>query len=474
VTPRVSVIVPAYQAADTIADTLDSLFASDYPTDSIQTIVVDDGSTDDLQERLAPFRDRIEAVRKPNGGLVSAINHGLREANGDYIAFLDADDMLHPAKLAKQVEHLERHSRHGLVYCDLEVIDERGETLHPSWFALHEVPARDGWVFGDLLEQNFISAAQMVRASLRERFDPVVECAPCQDWPIALRIAERAPVGLVREPLYRYRQHGGNMNLGADEQTKLHLLVPEIAYRRWTLRQLDTAAATPEQLNGALGVLEWQVAHVARRLGRTPESLFPVTKDDTAEARHRCARGDDALTAGDPERALREYIAALACDCWHRPARIGAGDALRRLNAGGGEADAIVAVREALATAHPVRVLAFAEELLADPELLAGYASAFSADDPVTLVVYAEDPADEERLGRELLALVERLGLDGPAAPDMAALLGAGPARWIVACESNALLSRAQARGPFCRLPHAPEGAAVRALLAHEPEAQAA
>ena len=100
--PKVSVIIPAYNAAPYLAETLASVFAQSYP--DYEIIVVDDGSTDDTLAVLEQFADRITLIRKPNGGPASARNAGLRQARGELLAFLDGDDLWLPDKLAAQVE----------------------------------------------------------------------------------------------------------------------------------------------------------------------------------------------------------------------------------------------------------------------------------------------------------------------------------------------------------------------------------
>lgn len=106
-TKLVSVIIPAYNAAQWLPETLRSAQAQTWPHTEI--IVVDDGSTDATAataERLAGRMTRV--VRQPNGGVGAARNRGIREAQGDYVQFLDADDVLSPNKIAAAVELLER------------------------------------------------------------------------------------------------------------------------------------------------------------------------------------------------------------------------------------------------------------------------------------------------------------------------------------------------------------------------------
>jgi glycosyltransferase involved in cell wall biosynthesis len=100
--PTFSVIIPAYQAAAFIRDAIESVLAQTSPP--LEVIVCDDGSTDDLDRALAPYRDRITLLRKENGGEASAKNVAARAASGDFVAILDADDVYHPERLEALAE----------------------------------------------------------------------------------------------------------------------------------------------------------------------------------------------------------------------------------------------------------------------------------------------------------------------------------------------------------------------------------
>ncbi|SLN10154.1 putative glycosyltransferase EpsJ [Roseivivax jejudonensis] len=123
--PKTSIIVPAYNVADTIAETLDSLRAQTF-TD-FEIIVVDDGSTDRTVAIARSLGDpRIRIVQQPNRGLAGARNSGIAAARGEYIGFCDADDLWRPAKLAAHVTHLDANPGVGLSFSGSEMIDERG------------------------------------------------------------------------------------------------------------------------------------------------------------------------------------------------------------------------------------------------------------------------------------------------------------------------------------------------------------
>jgi glycosyltransferase involved in cell wall biosynthesis len=116
--PRVSIVIPAYQASRDIADALDSVFAQTFA--DFEVIVVNDGSPDTpaLETALQPYADRIRLITQENQGAGAARNRGIREAHGSYLALLDADDRWLPNFLREQVSYLDAHPECDLVYCD--------------------------------------------------------------------------------------------------------------------------------------------------------------------------------------------------------------------------------------------------------------------------------------------------------------------------------------------------------------------
>jgi glycosyltransferase involved in cell wall biosynthesis len=121
--PRVSVIVPTYNCGKFLAETLNSVLAQKY--EDYELIVVNDGSTDNTDEVLSPFRNRLVYICQPNKGLPAALNAGLKAAKGELIAILDADDLWHEEKLAKQVDLMDNCKEVGLCYTNFAPFGER-------------------------------------------------------------------------------------------------------------------------------------------------------------------------------------------------------------------------------------------------------------------------------------------------------------------------------------------------------------
>ena len=151
--PKVSVIIPAYNSSGFIEDALESVFKQTYR--NYEVIVVDDGSTDKSAEIIGSFSDkRIIYIYQENHGVSVARNKGILESKGEYIAFLDSDDLWLPEKLEKQVAILNNNKNTGLVYTDFDVIHE-GES---SYWQLSEDSKvfYKGNVFNKLFMKNLL------------------------------------------------------------------------------------------------------------------------------------------------------------------------------------------------------------------------------------------------------------------------------------------------------------------------------
>jgi glycosyltransferase involved in cell wall biosynthesis len=133
---KVSVIIPVYGAEQYIAATLRSLLAQTYP--HFEALIIDDGSPDRSIEICKTFDDpRIRIIHQKNRGLPGARNTGIRQAQGDYLAFLDADDLWVPEKLEKHVAHLERSPQVGVSFSYSAFINEAGEQT-----GIYQIPRR--------------------------------------------------------------------------------------------------------------------------------------------------------------------------------------------------------------------------------------------------------------------------------------------------------------------------------------------
>jgi glycosyltransferase involved in cell wall biosynthesis len=256
--PLVTVIVPAYNAAGTIGETLDSVLAQTYA--NLEILVIDDGSTDatvPIVQTFARRDQRIVLMRKANGGVASARNHGLVASSGDFVAPVDADDIWHPTKLEKQMAvMLNGGPELGLVYTLYRAIDKNGDVLWSS-------PPRffTGWVLSQLLFVNFVGNASSLlfrkTAALEAGgYEPRLRSAGaegCEDVLLQLRIASRYQFGCVPEYLVGYRLRSGSMSAqpvrmirsyqrALDIATAEYPYLPKFAFR-WSIAYYETVLA---------------------------------------------------------------------------------------------------------------------------------------------------------------------------------------------------------------------------------------
>ncbi|MBT8087911.1 MAG: glycosyltransferase family 2 protein, partial [Gammaproteobacteria bacterium] len=163
--PKISVVIPAYNVAAFIEDAINSVLGQTHR--DFEVIVVDDGSPDDTASIVKRFDDpRIRLVSQPNRGLAGARNTGIRCADGEYVAFLDADDLWRPTKLEEHVRHLDENPELGVSYSTSQFIDEAGAPLN-----LFQKPKLSGIDAADLLLRNPVgngSAPVIRKAALKD------------------------------------------------------------------------------------------------------------------------------------------------------------------------------------------------------------------------------------------------------------------------------------------------------------------
>lgn len=217
----VSVIIPTYNHAGFLGEAIDSALVQTHPP--IEVIVIDDGSTDNTAEVLAGYADRIRGVRQQNRGVAAARNAGVALSSGEFLAFLDADDVWSPEKTERQVRRFEAEPDIGLVHCGMDEIDATGSLVRRVQDGL------EGWVADDMLlfQRSVIlgggSGTMVPRALFDEAggFDETLSTSA--DWDFYYRLARRYRVGFVEDVLLGYRIHGSNMhsNIAAMERDML-------------------------------------------------------------------------------------------------------------------------------------------------------------------------------------------------------------------------------------------------------------
>lgn len=207
-TPKVSVVIPAYNAERFLGVTLESLRRQTFR--DFETVVVDDGSTDGTG-RVAGAFPEVRLLRQANAGVAAARNAGVRETRSEWVAFLDADDLWMPGKLAEQIEAA-AGSEAGAVFCDLQIIGLLGEEIPqpPPVTVSLEMEAL-------LLHEESIpqatSSTVLVRRSILEAVGGYDETlATMADWDLLIRLRRRTTFAHVPRKLAAYRRYPGTMS----------------------------------------------------------------------------------------------------------------------------------------------------------------------------------------------------------------------------------------------------------------------
>ncbi|MDZ8221837.1 MULTISPECIES: glycosyltransferase [unclassified Nostoc] len=236
--PNVSVIIPTYQRADLVSETIESVLAQTY-TD-YEIIVVNDGSTDNTREVLAQFKDKITVIHQENKGLPAARNTGIIASRGRYIAFVDDDDLWIPYKLEKQVACFESNPNIGLVYSNMIYFKDNRVFSSKMWpKGSHPSGVLQDWM---LFMIDYIPVPTVVVR--RECFDEVglfdETLTSCEDYDLWLRIIEKFPVHFLNEPVAFYRLSTNSMSKNKERMLVNEIRVQEKAFsRNPNLKKLD-------------------------------------------------------------------------------------------------------------------------------------------------------------------------------------------------------------------------------------------
>lgn len=337
----VSVIIPTYNRADMVTDAVKSVLAQ--TVDDVEVIVVDDGSTDDTAKVLAPFMDRIVYLRTENQGTAGARNTGMRAARGDYIAYLDSDDLYRPFKLALQCGLLDQHPEVGMVYTEFSAFDDQGyydewhlREYHRSAYVRGRIsydsifsssaPLADttygtaalteshpGWLsrkswFGEIYEKYLFNTLVFTNSMVfrRSLLDNVGLQEPrfglFHDLEFALRLCKAASVAFIDLPTYLLRYHPIQIS-GSSGPSGTQIWIRKQRCLLRVFRAHTRPGVRPQ------GLSQGQVTTQTARLCRAVAMLLLAYNQGPAHQNHyytRCARRylRVCARAGRPERLL--------------------------------------------------------------------------------------------------------------------------------------------------------------------------
>lgn len=203
--PKVSVIIPTYNRARFIEEAIKSVLAQDF--EDYEIIVVDDGSNDNTREIVKSFKNKkIRYFFQENKGRSKARNRAISLAQGQYLAFLDSDDVFLPGKLTKQVKCLDEHPKIGMVYASALTMDENGHKLKKKYRA-----TSSGFIYKEVaftVPLLIIVPTVMVRKEVIDKvggFDEKMHSF--EDVDLWRRISKEFPVLAISKPLCRIRSH---------------------------------------------------------------------------------------------------------------------------------------------------------------------------------------------------------------------------------------------------------------------------
>ncbi len=257
-----SVVIPCYNAACYLASTVDSVLQQNAP--DLEVVIVDDGSRDGsaalIRQRYGSTSN-VRLVEQANQGVAAARNRGVREARGEWIAFVDADDIWLPGKLCAQMDLLTMQPQARMAYTAWQVWPSAAPLPTPDFLADLQAQADDaarwsgatGWIYPHLLLDCVVwTSTVLAHRSVFDEvglFDRTLRIG--EDWDLWLRASRVTPILRVPRPLALYRMHAANITQGRLETNYKDVVISR-ALARWGYVSPDGTAADKTEVDRAL------------------------------------------------------------------------------------------------------------------------------------------------------------------------------------------------------------------------------
>jgi glycosyltransferase involved in cell wall biosynthesis len=232
--PLVSIVIPVHNGEKYISEALDSCIGQSYPT--LEIIVVDDKSTDDTLNILRRYEERNSRIKvlpaEKQNGLGNVINIGIRESQGKYIARMDADDIMYPTRIEKQVEYLESNSECIAVGGQIDIIDANSNVTGHREYSLSDKDIKKN----RFLFQPFAHPAVMLRKSTLEEVGLYPENMwKVEDVKLFLILSTKGKFANLPDTVLKYR-----MTFDTESQSKMvdHFKKTN-EVRKWAIKELD-------------------------------------------------------------------------------------------------------------------------------------------------------------------------------------------------------------------------------------------
>ena len=237
---RLSVVIPCFNAARYVSSAIDSVLEQQWP--DLEIVVIDDGSTDGSADLVATRYPQVRLIRQANAGVAAARNRGIREAQGSWIAFLDADDLWLPGKLLAQAALLSADPTARMAYAAWQVWPCETPAPDAAYSAALLADAADparwsgpsGWIYPELLLDCAVWTSTVVaQRSLFEEigaFDSGLRVG--EDYDLWLRASRATPILRVNRPCALYRTHAASITQAAPRENYRSIVVSR-AIARW-------------------------------------------------------------------------------------------------------------------------------------------------------------------------------------------------------------------------------------------------
>ncbi|MBN8657994.1 MAG: glycosyltransferase family 2 protein [Anaerolineae bacterium] len=279
--PKISLVIPAYNRADLIAETIESALNQTWPFSEI--IVVDDGSTDNTSAVLATYADQIVVIPTTNNGVQAARNIGIAAAKNELITLCDSDDLLEPMLAETMARFFKEHHQHDICYCNFTTFDK-----HKSYSdKLSQAP--NGYFDGAIeVDKHFLTAIPDLYQRMLE-FQPLFQSGltfkktffntiggydlrfkgiGAEDWEFTLRAVACGNIALCTLPFTRVRRHPGN-----DSANAMHMNIGEAEILEFGLQNHPNAEKYQEKI----------VKTIFERRSRAFDAAFALGNFDLAQ-----------------------------------------------------------------------------------------------------------------------------------------------------------------------------------------------
>lgn len=209
--PKVSAVITSLNGASRgyLGHAIESVLNQTFK--DFELLIIDDGSTDDTKEFCKKYLDdsKVQYIYQENRGLAGARNTGIEKSQGNYVCFLDDDDVWKENKLQKQIDFFEKNLDVGMIFTNLELIDENGNIVG------YQKHSANGDIYKELFFENIVDApsSSMIKKQVFEKVGNFKEwMKSAEDYELWVRIAKEYKIYSINEPLVQYRVHQNKMS----------------------------------------------------------------------------------------------------------------------------------------------------------------------------------------------------------------------------------------------------------------------